>query len=187
MEVVERSWLGCGGMVMNKMDAKVKKLLIKEGFDNEELFYADYETFEEIPLFSRWHHIEFLKNRTLNDNNLLLISNAIGLSENANSIAREKLGDAYSEYFCCVTLTQWDCVGEINCITPNLYITRRKSWLFSYVKLHKTNSKEEVVTTQYINSLGVLGYGVYTSNLVDGSVNRVYIVNENAFHDVFSL
>lgn len=169
---------------MNKLDAQIKRLIKKEGLDNEVLYYANYETFEEIPLFSRWKDIEFLKFRSFDSNNILLISHAISLSEHANRIAFDKLGGDYAEYFCCVTLTKWDCINEINCITPNLYITRRKSWLFSYVQLYKANSKEELIAKNYIKELGVPGYGVYISKRVDGNVNRVYLVNDNAFSNL---
>lgn len=184
--MAERSRLGCGGIAVSKIDIKVKQLIEKEGLDNEDLYYADYETFEEIPLFSRWSQIDFLKERPFDDNNLLLISHAITLSENANNLAYTKLGGEHSEYFCCVTLTKWDCVAEINCITPNLYITRRKSWVFSYVKFRQTHSKEELIAKNYIKKLGVSNHGIYISKLVDGNVNRVYIVNEKLLGDTLS-
>ncbi len=43
---------------------EMKMLLKKEGLLQKDLYFADYETFEEVPLFSLWHHIDFLKDFT---------------------------------------------------------------------------------------------------------------------------
>lgn len=169
---------------MNEIDKKIYKLIEKEGLYNDEVYFADYETFEEIPLFSRWSQVDFLKGRAIDDNNLLLISHAISLSDYANNSAYTRLGSECLDYFCCVTLTKWDCIDEIKCITPNLYISRRKSWIFSYVKFHKSHSKEELTTMKYIKKLGISNYGVYISKLVNGNVNRVYIVNDKFLNDI---
>lgn len=166
-------------MAMNKtLDVKIKQLILKEGFDNENLYFAEYETFEEIPLFSRWKNINFLKNTPVDENNKLLISNAISLAEHADEVACNKLGLDYADYFCCVTLTKWDSIDEIKCITPNIYITRRRKWLFSHVTLKKSSTKEELITTRYVKDLGLENYEVCISGLLDGNVNRVYIVND---------
>lgn len=46
---------------MSELYSKIKKILQNEGFDNDELYLADYDSFEEIPLFSRWKSVSFLK------------------------------------------------------------------------------------------------------------------------------
>lgn len=168
---------------MNKLDMNIANLLKKEGFDNDQLYYSDYETFEEIPLFSRWNHIEFLKKRARDDNNKLLISHAITLSKHAITLASNNLKKDYLEYFCCVTLTHWDCIDEINCITPNLYISRRKSWLLSNIKLHSTSSEKESIAKRYIQELGLSDYEAYISSPLGGDINRVYIINKSFLSD----
>lgn len=72
---------------MSKLDSKIKKIIQNEGFTNDEIFYADYDSFEEIPLFSRWKSIAFLKKTPFDENNKLLILHAVKLAEHAREIA----------------------------------------------------------------------------------------------------
>ncbi|MGT8859235.1 Imm15 family immunity protein [Enterobacter sp. 186315] len=166
---------------MSKLDSKIKKIIQNEGFTNDEIFYADYDSFEEIPLFSRWKSIAFLKKTPFDENNKLLILHAVKLAEHAREIAFiNTKEDVHKDFFCCVTLTKWDCIDEINCITPNIYITRRRKWLFTYVKLKQTSSEEEMLAMKYINELGLTNYSVYISEgngNGNGNVSRVYIIN----------
>lgn len=162
---------------MHKFDKKMQSIIKKERLDDPSILFSDYETFEEIPLFSRWSHIYFLKNMPFDSNNKFLIKHAIRLSDHAMEIACAKKNPDLDDFFCCVTLTNWDYVDEINCITPNIYVTKRASWLFSYVKLKKTMSEEEVLITNYINEIGLIGYSTYVSG-ASVDVSRVYIVKD---------
>jgi hypothetical protein len=162
---------------MNKLDSRIEKIIKKEGFYNDEIYYADYDSFEEIPLFSRWKSISFLKDNSFDENNKLLISHAISLAEYAITVSYRKAKEKHEDFFCCVTLTKWDDIEEINCITPNIYISRKKKWLFSYVKLKKTASREESLIMKYINELGLVGYGVYISG-ESSNIRRVYIISD---------
>ena len=47
---------------------------------------------------------------------------------------------------------------------------------FSFIKLRKTSSKEEILTIKYINELGLNNYSVYISGEND-NIRRVYIIN----------
>lgn len=161
---------------MNKLDSKIRKIIKNEGFYNDEIYCADYDSFEEIPLFSRWKNISFLKDTSFDENNKLLISHAVNLAEHAIKVSCLNAGETHGDFFCCVTLTKWDSVDEINCITPNIYITRKREWLFSYVKLKQTDSKEEKLTMKYIKELDLTDYGVYVSGQCD-NIRRVYIIN----------
>lgn len=167
---------------MNKLNLKIKKIITKEGFYNDEIYRADYDSFEEIPLFSRWKDISFLKGNSFDENNKALISQAVELVEYATKISSSNTEGAHDDFFCCVTLTKWDCMCEINCITPNIYITKKKKWLFSYVKFKQTSSKEEVLTIKYISEIGLGNYGVYISGGSD-DVRRVYIIKDAYIQD----
>ncbi|PLY45579.1 hypothetical protein F153LOC_08090 [Lelliottia sp. F153] len=163
---------------MSELDSKIKKILQNEGFYNDALYLADYDSFEEIPLFSRWKSVSFLKKKSFDENNKLLISHAVKLVEHALKVSLINAGkEAHEDFFCCVTLTKWDNVDEINCITPNIYITRRRKWLFSYINLKKTFSKEETLALKYIHELGLYNYDVYISGESD-DIRRVYIIND---------
>ena len=72
---------------MNKLDIKIQKILKNEGFYNDEIYYADYDSFEEIPLFSRWKSVSFLKKTPFDENNKLLISHAVKLAEHAMKVS----------------------------------------------------------------------------------------------------
>ena len=68
---------------MNELNKQIRTLIKKEKLDNQNVFFADYESFEEIPLFSRWSHVNFLEKYSFDKRNEILLEQAIKLVDEA--------------------------------------------------------------------------------------------------------
>lgn len=159
---------------MIDFDKEMQKLIKKEGLDDPSIFFADYDTFEEIPLFSRWKNISFLSPLSFNEKNKVLIKTGLELIHNSKKCECNDIDD----YFICLSLTNWDDYEEINCLTPNIYISRRKEWLLSNLKLRETQTIEENIIREYLFSLGLPDRKVFISEGFSEN-KRVYIAHNS--------
>ncbi|GKX59044.1 Imm15 family immunity protein [Leminorella grimontii] len=163
---------------MNKFDKEIQRLIKKEGLDDPSIFFADYETFEEIPLFSRWKHISFLESLSFHEKNKVLIKACIDLITYCYSLSDRYLNSENAkDYLICLSLTDWDDCEEINCLTPNIFVSRRKEWLLSHLNHRETQSAEENLTREYLFSLGVSDCDVLISGGFEEN-KRVYVMNK---------
>ncbi|WP_416410787.1 Imm15 family immunity protein [Pantoea sp. App145] len=170
-------WLERGGMVMSIFEKEMEKLKKKEGLDNLSVFFADYETFEEIPLFSRWKNISFLSKLTFNEKNKVLLESSLKMVDFCQKEAVKYLReDELDDYFICTTLTGWDDYDEINCLNANFFISRKKDWLLTHLNLSKNNSIEENLISEYLLSFSRLDFDVVCSNEFEHN-KRVFVVN----------
>ena len=161
---------------MNKCDKEMQRLIKKEGLDNPSVFFTNYETYEEIPLFSRYKNISFLSSLSFNDKNKVLIRKGIDLIANCELMSANYIGsETIDDYFICLSLTDWEDYEEINCLTPNIFISRRKKWLLSNLGLRSSQTIEENIVREYLFSLEVPNYNVCISNSFSEN-KRIYIV-----------
>jgi len=155
----------------------MQKLIKKEGLNDPSIFFSDYDTFEEIPLFSRWKNISFLSSFSFNEKNKALIKKGLELVSESISCS-QNYRDNVSDYFICLSLTSWDDYEEINCLTPNIFISRRKEWIHSNLKLREAQTIEENIIREYLFSLGVFDCRVLISDGFNKS-KRVYVINNS--------
>lgn len=160
---------------MIKLEKKMQELIKKEELNDSSIFFSDYDTFEEIPLFSRWENISFLSSLSFNEKNKVLIKKTLELIADCNSCSRNYI-DNVNDYFICLSLTNWDDYGEINCLTPNVFVSRRKGWLLSKLKLRETQTIEENIIREYLFSLGFSDCKVFISASFSEN-KRVYVIN----------
>lgn len=163
---------------MINIEKELKKLIKKEKLDKPEVYYANYETYEEPPLFSRFSYISFLQDLSFDEKNKILIKTAIELANKALKQVNQYLTHGIEEYFICVVLTNWDDIDEFNCIKPRIFISRRKSWILSHLKLIQKNTVQELLITCYINELGFNDFKVYRTTLDDKENETIYIVSD---------
>lgn len=169
---------------MKNFDKEFKRLLHKEGLDNTDVYFADYDTFEEIPLFSRLSSISFLSSLSFDEKNRLFLNVGMDLISYFAGKARDYLDYSEAEdYFICFSLTGWDDYEETNCLTPNIFLSRRKKWILSNLKLQQTHSNEERIVKEYLSSLDLneSRYDAYVSNGFTKN-KRVYIVSESTMN-----
>ena len=166
---------------MKDFNEEMKSLIKKEGLDNPDIFFADYETFEEIPLFSRWKNISFLSHFSFDEKNIILLRKCIDLVAYCYTLIDKYLdNESINDYFIAISLTGWDDHEEINCLTPNLVISRRKKWLLSNLKLKKSQTIEENIARDYLLSLACSDYEVFVSDSFKKN-KRVYLVRRLFF------
>lgn len=163
---------------MNELNKKMQSLIKKESLDKQDLFFADYGTFEEIPLFSRWSHINFLKKYSFDKRNEVLIEQAISLTDEAMTSAKLIPNLDFNEYFICISITKWDDINERGCISPNIYISRRKPWLLSFLELVEFDSPETSMIKNYLYNLNIKEKRVCVSKCYGGENDRIYIVDD---------
>lgn len=161
---------------MNGVDKKIQQLIKKEGLKDPALFFADYDTLEEIPLFSRWDDISFLSLLSFDEKNKILLNSAIKLVTNQTKLAENWLGkDRSADFLACVTLTGWNDAEKMGSLRPNILLTRRKKWLLSHLNLKHAKVSEEKLTAKYLTAISASQFCALTS---DGfSLNkRVYVI-----------
>ncbi|MBI0028407.1 hypothetical protein H3S88_10680 [Gilliamella sp. B14448G11] len=172
---------------MNKFDKEMQFLIKKEGLDDFSVFFSDYETFEEIPLFSRFKHISFLSSLSFNEKNKILIKKCLELINTCKLKVKDYIDDKnINNYFICVSLTDWEDYEEINCLTPNIYISRKKNWLLSLLKLKHSQTIEENLIREYLFSIKEFDYTVLISKDFE-AYKRVYIVHKSIINEDIEL
>lgn len=159
-----------------KLDNEFKTLIKKEGLDQFDIYFRQFDDFDEIPLFSRFNHIAFLSALSFNEKNKLLINLGIKLIDRILANAGNYLNsDEFSEYFICLTILDWDDYQEIDCLTPCIFVTRRKKWILANLKLKAQSSIEENLIDEYLYSLGLPEYGAFSHNSENDEYKRIYI------------
>ncbi|MEQ9861931.1 Imm15 family immunity protein [Pectobacterium cacticida] len=163
----------------NEFDAELEFLMEKEELNNSSLYLRHYQDFEEIPLFSRFENISFLDSLSFDEKNKILIKKGIELIDNILDLVKGTLsGSDFCDYFLCLTLTDIDDCHEINCFTPNLFISRRKTWLLHHLNLIQKNTAEENLIQEYLNSMEMKGYTVLVSSSYSEDNKRIYIMRK---------
>lgn len=162
---------------MNKSIKKMQNLIKKGRLDDPNVLYGDYETFEEIPLFSRWSYIDFLQNYSFDEKNKILLKQATALTEEAFTNARKIKNLDFNEYFICITITDWDYIDELGCISPNVFISKRKNWILPLLKLSEFDSPEANMIKTYLHDLNIDGKMVCVSKSYDNDNDRIYLVD----------
>jgi hypothetical protein len=181
--MAKRIWME-GVKMIDSLDKELSLLMEKEGLHNHDIYYKNYEDFEELPLYTRVTHIAFLSQLSFNDKNKILIKKGIELitlavRESVNYLSATE----QKEYFICLTLSDWDDYDEINCLDVRIFITRRKKWILSYLKLKHKSSLEENLAREYLFSLGANEFEVFVPNNNE-KYKRVYIINKSFMKNV---
>lgn len=165
--------------MMNKFEEEIINLLNTEGFTNMQIYFADHDTFEELPLFSRWENIEFLKDLDFDEKNKVLIKIATNLIEKVKNEMPFYSQHHIDEYFICVSITSWEDIDEINCLTPAIFISRKARWILSCLELQENEFSEKLLIDKYIKSLGMDNYKSYATKDFSSTRDRIYIINNS--------
>lgn len=161
-----------------KLNEEMQALIKKEGLDDAQVFFSDYETFEEIPLFSRWSHVNFLKKYDFNKRNEILLKQSVNLVNEIMDNAKFIPSLDVNEYFICVSITNLEDIGELGCISPNIYISKRRSWLLNLLELREIESPEIKMIKMYLLNLNINKKIVCVSKNYGHENDRIYIVDD---------
>ncbi|KHN54450.1 Imm15 family immunity protein [Pectobacterium fontis] len=160
-----------------KFDKELDFLMEQEGLNEESVYLCDYQSFEEVPLFSRFENISFLESLSFDEKNKVLIKKGIEVLERSVDLVKTRLSENdFLNYLSCLTLTDIDDYHEINCFTPNLFISKRKKWLLHHLNLTQKNTVEENLIKEYLVSMGMSEYTVLVPSNYSVDNKRVYII-----------
>lgn len=118
-----------------------KNILKKENLLNFDIFIKDYQTFEEIPLVSRYDHLKFLNDKIKKkDIQFFLVNIAFFLLNNIELYAKNRLSPVeYEDYFACITFSGLDDINTYGYAIPNFFVTRKKE-LLRFLKIGQRDS-----------------------------------------------
>lgn len=103
-----------------KLTDLYNKLISKEPYNDMSVFFSSYESFEEIPLVSRYRRLDFLKQEMSEDS---ISDFLIGLSVFLiNSIKALSATEENSDTFFAITFTNFELLEESGLIIPNIFI-----------------------------------------------------------------
>jgi len=156
------------------------KLIKKENLFDLSIFIKEYSSFEEVPLVTRYSHIDFL-NKFIDQEDIqsFLINLGFFLLNNINFYAKKNLSpDEFKEFFVCMTFCNFEDYEETGYIIPNIFVTRKKG-SFSYLKEAKrqytgdTNLKQALINCNLLGSF----YYLTTETLdEDSDILRIYAI-----------
>jgi hypothetical protein len=155
---------------------KLNRLLQKEGLNDSDIYYAEFDDFEEIPIFSRWDRISFLDSFSFDHKNKILLKTAIDLVESIIAKSKNRPHLDIENYLACVTITGWDFIGDINCITPNIFITQRRLWILDNLNLIIKGEGNELLVQGYLWELGLSQYKAFSPS--KGNSERIFVVKQ---------
>jgi hypothetical protein len=94
------------------------KLISKEPYNDMEVFFASYESFEEIPLVSRYRRLDFLK-RDMSDDRIsdILVGLAFFLINSINALTKTD-----DNPFIAVSFTDFEGLEEQGVLVPNIFV-----------------------------------------------------------------
>lgn len=122
-----------------------KDILKKENLLNLEVFIRVYQTFEEIPLVSRYQNLRFLNERiNKEDWQIFLVNLALFLLNNIELYARSRLSpEEYKHYFVCITFPDLNDINTSGYAIPNFFVTRKNN-LLRYLNVSQSDSLDGI-------------------------------------------
>lgn len=104
-----------------------RELIQKESLDNLSIFIKDYETFEEIPLVSRYKHLDFIYSYIeKKDIQSFLLSLSYFYLINIKCYAKKHLTPSeLSNFFICLTFNNFEDLRDIGYCIPNFFVTKK--------------------------------------------------------------
>ncbi|WP_347900849.1 Imm15 family immunity protein [Pseudomonas purpurea] len=121
------------------------KVISQEPYNDMNVFFSDYESFEEIPLISRYRRLDFLK-QEMNEDNIpdFLISFSVFL---LNSIKVLSTTTEKNKTFFAITFTNFELLDESGLIIPNIFIypnSATENFLDEIQNKHSKNTSREL-------------------------------------------
>lgn len=170
---------------LNHFSRQIDALLRREKLDDLSGF-LEYETFEEVPLFSRYQNISFLSRLTVHDRNTVLIGFALRHLDRIIQYAAKHLDvNAFSNYFAMLSIIDWDeCTPEYGQILPCFWITSKATEILPCMRLVIGHSKEAKEVRTCLSDVGeesrfvVLDYAELPKH---DEIFRVFVVHKDQF------
>lgn len=103
-----------------KLTKLFRKIISKEPYNDMNIFFSGFESFEEIPLISRRHRLKLLK-KNMEDEKVsdLLVGFSFFL---LNSIKAMSRTEEHSQIFFAITFVDFDLFAEEAILMPNIFV-----------------------------------------------------------------
>lgn len=159
------------------------KLIKKESLDDLSIFIKDYETFEEIPLVSRYSHLDFICSFIeKKDTQAFLLSLSYFYLINIKLYAKKNLTPTeLSSFFICLTFNDFEDLKDIGYCIPNFFVTRKLN-MFDFLNTHdnKTIIKDYLLLESAFSETGLINtFGfikTVTKQKLGEDIIRIYAI-----------
>ncbi|WP_262375141.1 Imm15 family immunity protein [Pseudomonas lundensis] len=146
------------------------KIISKEPYNDIDIFFSDYEGFEEIPLVSRYSRLSFLKKSMTSEG---VSDFLVGLSAFlVNTIRLQSRASCGRDMFIAVTFTDFEVFEDQGVIIPKIFVYPEPG---SIGFLNKLKSKDCDVLSQEMKLVRL-----HFSNC---QLERVFDFYESRFYD----
>jgi len=149
------------------------KLISKEPYNDMGVFFASYESFEEIPLVSRYRRLDFLK-REMSDDRIsdILVGLAFFLINSLKAL--EKTDD---NPFFAVSFTDFEGLEEQGVLVPNIFVYPKLASVGFLAKVRENSSglasKELDEVKRHFSSCGIkTAFDFYESRFHDAACDE---------------
>ena len=171
-----------------KMNLKAlyRKIISEEPYNDMGVFFLDYETFEELPMTSRYARLNHLK-KEMSDEKVtdFLVGVSMFL---LNSIGAISCKPKTAEPFFAITFTDFEALKEFGVLIPNIFIYPRPKSIGFLEKIEKSSnevSREINLVKMHFSHCGFAdAFEFYESRFYDSACGedfvRVFAVQKTA-------
>ena len=153
-----------------KMTDMYQKIIRHEPYNNMDIFFVEYDSFEEIPVVSRYHRLAFLQSEmTASNVSSYLAGLSIYILNSAKIISANN--DLESIFF-AITFTDFSFFEETATLIPNIFVytKAREDDFFKRLisnRSAKISLEKEAVKACFINCGGEIFFDFFESRFFD--------------------
>lgn len=153
-----------------------KQIISKEPYCDLEIFFSEYESFEEIPIVSRLSRLDFLK-KDLNqvECSVFLLGLSFFILNTVLSVSRAK---NKKRTFIAISFTDFELSDNDDFIVPNIFIypSRTSSEFSKKLKSPKGGSAELEIIKKIFDTSGLLSaFDFYESRFYDPACSNEFV------------
>ena len=153
-----------------KMTDTYQKIIRYEPYNNMDVLFLEYESFEEIPVVSRYHRLAFLQSEMTASNVSSYLAGLSAYILNSAKVMAENKGSA--TIFFAITFTDFCFFEEAGTLIPNIFVYPRAVEDDFFKRLvsndsAKKSSEKEAVKACFINCGGEIFFDFFESRFFD--------------------
>jgi hypothetical protein len=164
-----------------RLREKFSELIRSEGLDelSEPILLDDY--FDEVPLYSRYAQLDFLRGMSTDRKNRVLVAAAVWHLESIVSRLQGRAENEPLDYMCMVSIADWeyfDADGDL--ITPQFWCANPSRGVFEHLRIYAPTSRYSEFVSSVIGGSESLEVGEnYGRANTVGHVERVYVISKS--------
>jgi len=157
-----------------------EKIILAEHLSDMSIYFANYETFEEIPLVSRDKNISFLSGFVLKEKNEILLRCAIShLDYVVDFVDENKIIN--ENYFICLSIIDFkDTLDELDFLRINFFVSNKTSWLLSHLKLSYFEIKKHKISDLFDQD-ALSRFELFENTPNENETHRLFLISKEFF------